>query len=420
MRRNAWIALVAAAFALTAPATANATEQTLTFTYGPVKIGGHGVSQGQVPVESPRVDGHVVGMEAEIVDAQGRVQGSDEVMLHHVVFLRTGEQDITCLSPFERFWAKGEQEVSGTTLPPGYGYANRGSDRWFLVYMLMNHSKKPLTGFVRYRVRYVTGEPRIAVRPLWLDVRNCRLDPVFDVPGTGGLGSTFTESAEFRMPFGGRLVGGGGHLHGGGVSLDVHNVTCATTPFSSLPTWGGPEPLPLLHEPGPVQMSSFWSTTGIAVAPGDVLRLSAVYDNSRPHTRVMGIMLLWLAVGPAPACEAPPPLNVDLGSPGPPPIFGMPLPRQPRGRLATNLRSTWVGDYRFGHERVRVRRGTAFTWKFVGRAQHDVTLVNGPVGFSSPAKARGERYTHRFTRRGRYDLFCSLHPAQMVQRIDVR
>jgi hypothetical protein len=91
---------------VSAPALARAGEETVTFTYGPVRIPGHGVAQGQVAVASPKVDGYVVGMEAEVVDAAGRVQGPNEVMLHHVVFVRTGEQDITCLTPFERFWAK--------------------------------------------------------------------------------------------------------------------------------------------------------------------------------------------------------------------------------------------------------------------------------------------------------------------------
>ena len=43
--------------------------------------------------ESPKVDGYVVGMEAEVVDAQGRVQGRDKVMLHHIVFAKIGVPD---------------------------------------------------------------------------------------------------------------------------------------------------------------------------------------------------------------------------------------------------------------------------------------------------------------------------------------
>ena len=73
--------------------------------------------------------------------------------------------------------------------------------------------------------------------------------------------------------------------------VELRNATCGTKPFESRPTWGGPKPKPLLHEPGPTKMSSFRSATGIPVAKGDRLRLNAVYDNSAPHTRAMGIMM---------------------------------------------------------------------------------------------------------------------------------
>jgi hypothetical protein len=55
------------------------------------------------------VDGYVVGMEAEVVDAQGRVQGRDKVMLHHIVFAKIGVPDYTCGGAAERFFAEGEE-----------------------------------------------------------------------------------------------------------------------------------------------------------------------------------------------------------------------------------------------------------------------------------------------------------------------
>ncbi|MGH2997489.1 MAG: cupredoxin domain-containing protein, partial [Gaiellaceae bacterium] len=272
----------------------------------------------------------------------------------------------------------------------------------------------------RYTVRYVTGEALVPVKPVWLDVRNCTgLDPVFDVPGTGKRFSTFTETADFTIRESGRLVAGGGHLHGGGVRLELRNRTCGGTPFTSLPTWGGPKPKPLLHEPGPTKMSQFTSAAGIPVAAGQTLRLAAVYDNDRPHTRAMGIMLLFLAPAPVSGCQATPPLEIDLGRPTAPPPFTMPLPRAPRGPLARDIGSTWVGDFRYGHERVSLRRGTTFSWRFIGATQHDVTLVSGPEGFSAPWTLAGT-FRFRFSRPGTYQLFCSLHPARMSQVVTVR
>ena len=398
---------------------AAAGEETLTYYSQPITVGGFGVATAVQLVESPSVDGYVVGMSAEVVDDAGRVQGDDDIMLHHVVFAKLGTPDYTCPGSLgERFYAEGEERLR-LALPPGFGYRNRATDRWGLLYMLMNHHRETLKGRIRYTVRYVTGEELTAVRPVWLDVRNCRVDPIFNVPGTGAAKSTFTETTDFVMPESGAFVAGGGHLHGGGIRLELQNVSCGTTPFTSLPTWGGPEPKPLLHEPGPARMSSFTSASGITVAAGERLRLAAVYDNDRPHTRAMGIMLLYFAPRPVAGCSPTPPLAIDLGNPGPPPPFSMPLPRRPSGPVHKNRRSTWVADFRYGHERISVRRGTRFTWRFIGAVEHDVTLVSGPEGFASPWTRRGT-FSHRFTRAGTYHLFCSLHPARMVQTIQVR
>jgi hypothetical protein len=166
-------------------------------------------------------------------------------------------------------------------------------------------------------------------------------------------------------------------------------------------------------------MSQFTSAEGIPVAQGDRLRLAAVYENSRLHTRAMGIMLLYLAPGAVGACGPTPQLDVDLGAPTAPPVFTMPLPRVPTGRVERRARSTWVGDFRYGVERLELRRGATFTWRFLGAFQHDVTVISGPEGFSAPWTLAGS-FSHRFTRAGTYRLFCSLHPARMVQQITVR
>jgi plastocyanin len=417
--RVALALLVLGAVALGAPGLARAEERTLTFTTGPITVPAYSVVQAPMSARSPAVDGYVVGMDAEVVDAAGRVQGRDRVMLHHVVFAKVGVPDYTCGGFTQRFFGEGEERLA-LSLPRGYGYPNKATDRWALLYMLMNHKPQTLKGYIRYRVRYVTGEALTPVKPVWLDVRNCTggIDPVFDVPGGGKSFSTFTKSADFTMPESGRLIAGGGHLHGGGVRLELRNATCRTKPFESLPTWGGPKPRPLLHEPGPTKMSAFRSTVGIPVAKGQRLRLAAVYENHAPHTRVMGIMLVFLAPDAVSGCGATPRLEIDLGRPSAPPAFSMPLPRAPRGPVSKAL-STWVGDFRYGAERVSIRRGSTFTWRFVGAFAHDVTVIGGPEGFSAPWTQRGT-FKHRFTKPGKYRLFCSLHPAKMVQQITVR
>ena len=398
---------------------AHATTQTLVFTTPAISVPGYGVVTKPMLIDSPHVDGYVTGLTAEIVDARGRVQGRSRVMLHHIVFGKIGVADATCGGGTQRFYAEGEERTA-LRLPAGYGLPNKATDRWYLLYMLMNHKPQTLKGFVRYKVTYVTGQVLTPVSPVWMDVRNCTgFDPSFDVPGTGKRFSAYVRTMDWTAPESGRIVSAGGHLHGGGIRLELHNTTCGTMPFTSEPTWGGPVPHPILHEPGPTHMSQFTSAEGIPVAAGQTLRLTAVYDNGAPHTRTMGIMILYMAAGQATGCGPTPKLDIDLGRPSYPPVFTFPLPLLPKGPVARGVTSSNVQEFGYEHPLVSLPLGTTFTWEFAGTVLHDVTLVSGPVGFSSPWTLAGS-FSHRFTRRGTYKLFCSLHPAQMSQIIVVR
>jgi hypothetical protein len=429
--RAARLLVLAALGALVFPAAALAETLTLTLRApNPITIGPYGVVQGEALVPSPQLDGHVVGMSATLVDAAGAELPIQNVMLHHVVFAKLGAKDYTCSTYTgydgrsrpafaERFYGLGE-ERSEIAFPPGYGYANRASDLWGMVYMLMNHRNARDTVYVQYTVRYVVDEPLVSVKPVWLDVRNCSSDPIFSVPGTGPVFSTYAQDAEFVMPESGRLVGGGAHLHGGGLRLELTNATCGTGVFTSEPTWGLPVIKPVMHENGPKHMSTFTSAAGIPVSKGDRLRLNAVYENSLPHTRVMGIMLVFLAPEPVSPCAPAPALAPDpLSNPGAPPRVVLPLLRQPTGRLFRDVFSTWAADFRYGHQRLSLARGTMFRWRFLGRERHDVTLASGPVGFASQTRSSGS-FSFRFSRAGTYRLFCSIHPTRMTQIVTVR
>ena len=132
MARISRLLLTAAAAVLVLPALAHPEERTLTFTTPAISVEGYGVAQQPLLAESPKVDGYVVGMEAEVVDARGRVQRRDRVMLHHVVFAKIGAPDYTCGGAAERFFAEGEKRLA-LSLPRGYGYPNKATDRWGLL-----------------------------------------------------------------------------------------------------------------------------------------------------------------------------------------------------------------------------------------------------------------------------------------------
>jgi plastocyanin len=278
-------------------------------------------------------------------------------------------------------------------------------------------------------------------------VRNCKQDPVFDVPGGRRRGSKYTQSTTWTVPETGVLVAGAGHLHGGGKKVVLRQPRCGNrTLFDSRPLWGKrSHPYyrvrPLLHEPGPIAMTQFTSARGIPVRAGERLKLTTTYDNQLPHTRVMGIMLVALSPDPGAdtSCAAGLPSDLHrfllrhVGRKRTPlvrvPINGLASPgvrataiRRPRGRTV-RLRSgslVEVGDLYFGPRNISLRRGGVLRWHFMGDTLHNVTLANGPRGFSSPNLSREREFSYRFRRTGTYRLYCGLHPVRMTSTVTVR
>jgi plastocyanin len=276
-------------------------------------------------------------------------------------------------------------------------------------------------------------------------VRNCRADPIFSVPGGGKRGSTYSISSTWTPPEAGRIVAGGGQVHGGGKSLVLSEPSCKNRKLATLtPAWGLPNhPFyhvrPILHEPGPIAMSGFLSGQGIPVAAGEPLRLTANYDDQRVHTRVMGIMALFFApdssvtqpCGPLPAdlrtYQTTAPHRTAT------PVFTVPLTgldangrartiSRPPGRTVS-LRSgstVDVGDSFFATHNIALARGARLNWDFAGSSLHNVTVANGPRGFASDHLDGDRVYSRRFTVRGTYQLFCALHPVAMTQTVTVR
>src|SRR3954465_6017813 len=217
--------LVVAALALLAVAApaAQASESTQTFRYGPIHIAPYGMDERDYVsgMPGPQVDGYLTGGRARIVDAQGGPVSQARVMLHHLVFSNAGARLGERLNPtcdrIRLFDSLAEvpglsEPVAGFAeehvderLPAGHRSPIRSGDRWVGTWMLMNHRSRPETVYLEYQATVVTGERLTPAYPLWLDVGGCGLDPLFDVPGGGRRGSTFTRSITAPAPFTGRI-----------------------------------------------------------------------------------------------------------------------------------------------------------------------------------------------------------------------
>ncbi|HEY4281061.1 MAG TPA: hypothetical protein VGM91_22805 [Conexibacter sp.] len=461
-RRLTCIVALAMALTLLCAVGASAATQTITKTYGPITIGGYEVRQSTtIDAPTPGVDGYITDMKVNVVDKRGKPLPISRIMLHHIVFLNQGDaarprHDGTCgqftlwdstttLPAFaERFYAAGEERAQ-MHLPPGYGYPIERDDHWYLVWMLMNHRQLPDTAYVKYTMTVQTGVDMRPVVPYWLDVANCSVDPIYNVRGGGAPGSLDRRTASWTIPTAGHVVAGTGHMHGGGESLSVTQPQCGNREVARyLPTWGGPaNPFyhvhPVLHEPGPINVTSMQSPTGIPVAAGSSLALTSTYDDELPHTRVMGISIAYLSPDPS-VTDSCAPLPGDISySARPagrttPPVFPVPLtgidPRTGRAvtilappgrRVALRSGATVdIKNFSFSRHNVSLRRGSTLRWKFDDGANiHNVTLASGPAGFGSVNRDRGT-YTQRFSKPGTYRVFCALHPVAMTESVVVR
>jgi plastocyanin len=319
-----------------------------------------------------------------------------------------------------------------------YGIANVTDDGrapgWLLTHMLMNHRPYEFKAYVRTRITY-SDTPKTEVTPLWLDTARteddragCHPDPTYTVPGGGKKGSNHTDDAIWTVPEDGRIIGAQGHLHGGGRYQTVTNLSCdnrrlwRSQAYYALPDHIFYRVRPVLHEPSPVSMSRVISPSGIPVSKGDQLRLRAIYDNQLPHTRVMSIMMAYLAPGETEPCADTPADLITQDVPRryrkPYPPYRVPLMAPPKGAFRPFNGDIDVVDYAFRQRRVVVKRGTPVTWNFNGGTNHDVSVANGPRGFSSPWIQKGQ-YTYTPKKRGTYGLFCTLHPGLMSQELKV-
>ena len=452
------IATVVVALTAAAAAPAHAAPVTEKFRVGPIKVDGYEVKVDELRfgIPKPAVDAHITDMSVDLVDADGTPVPIQRLMLHHIVFVKLGTPDATCneFTRFdemtklpalaERFYAAGEERLE-LDLPPGYGYPTRGDETWGLTAMVMNHRARFDRAFIEYTVTYDTDPAVKPVRPIWMDVENCRVDPVYDVPGGAAPGETDERTKTWTAPEDGRIVAAGGHVHGGGDTLRLSQPACGDrTLLESRPLWGTRQhPFynvkPVLHEPGPVSMSAVTTATGFALKAGEQVQLTSVYDAERPHTRVMGILVAFFAPGESEGpCAALPgdvvnaQVHPQAGRTRTPrvtvPLTGLNRRGRaveieaPPGRLrrAGSSARVRVSDHRFAKPNLSVRRGARVRWRFGPPTLHNVTLASGPLGFSSPNLSEGRTFEQRLTRKGTYKLFCGLHPVTMTQRIVVR
>ena len=83
---------------------------------------------------------------------------------------------------------------------------------------------------------------------------------------------------------------------------------------------------------------------------------------------------------------------------------------------ATGVR---VGDNYYRHSTVRIHRGGAVKWHWVGHRRHDVYFTSGRHRPARCSARRSGSCSRRFRHRGTFSYVCTLH-GDMAGRVIVR
>jgi hypothetical protein len=315
--------------------------QRLLYRIGPFPvIPGQNEIGNRIIAEKPQVDGWITRIRPDLTYTDGKVPGVDVIHLHHGVWLNLGASDATWPAIPERFFAAGEEKTI-MQMPKGYGYRYEADDVLALNHMIHNLTPVPTQVYMVYEIDFIPATSPAArgirpVRPIWMDVANGSMYPVFDVEKGAGRRGRYTFPDDAPNPYGGGprrnewvvdrdgvLVGTAGHLHPGGLYTDlfvrrrgarIRRARCAGTRTSAArrscrrkaPRGGGGEAhlfrsRAKYFEPAgavswDVAMTASPANWKVNVRKGDVLSTSATYDTKRAAWwESMGIMITYMA-----------------------------------------------------------------------------------------------------------------------------
>ena len=266
---------------------------------------------------APRGPGYITGFKEQVLVDSKRPDAKPlpirRMMVHHLLYFAPGRVGQLPGSCFGLIGLRAEEHPRGHFAQPiprsvrrRYGVENRTpsgtAPEWLLVVMVMNHYRRPKDFYVRTKVYYSKG-PRRPTSPVILgDCSTTLSGMLYDVPGGGRPGATFTQSGDWTVPRGlnGRIVIAESHQHGGAKYQTLSSRTCGRRILKAPAYYGRPDHpyntvRPILHEPGPIGNGTYATASGIPVREGDVLRRVAVHDNGNLHVAAMGFWVLWIA-----------------------------------------------------------------------------------------------------------------------------
>jgi len=232
------------------------------------------------------IDGWLLAYHPKLVDADGT--SAPGKVLHHVAFWNENRADFLCPNKEEHIFGAGS-EMTDWAEVPGYGYRVQKGDKIRIETMIYNptatsYEKIYLEVTIPYQE--ASGDasgPRKNVYPTWIDVKSCG-DSSYDVPA-----GKSERSGSVTVKYDGILLGVGGHMHDYGKRIVLQDVSRRET----VATLDAKSDAQGHLESVPVRL--FLQEGGYKFAKGDVLKVSATYDN--PTGKLLREGAMGIAVG---------------------------------------------------------------------------------------------------------------------------
>src|SRR6266849_2267101 len=232
-------------------------------------------------------EGWLLAYHPRLVDSNGgAVPGT---VLHHVAFWNENRADFLCPNKEEHIFGAGSEMTDWAELP-GYGYRVQKGDKIRIETMVYNptatsYDKAYLEVNIPYADANAASVAKVIqnVYPAWMDVKSCG-DSSYDVPA-GKSEKTGTVTVKYD----GVQLGVGGHMHDYGrqiVLQDVSRKETVATLDAKSDDQGHLESVPV---------KLFLEEGGYKFAKGDVLKVSATYEN--PTGKLLRDGAMGIAVG---------------------------------------------------------------------------------------------------------------------------
>jgi hypothetical protein len=233
------------------------------------------------------MEGWLLAYHPKLVDVGGNaVPGT---VLHHTAFWNENRADFLCPNKEEHIFGAGS-EMTDWAEVPGFGYRVRKGDKIRIETMMYNPTATTYDKVyleVAIPFQDASGDandaPRKNVYPAWMDVTSCG-NSGYDLPA-----GKSEKTGSVTVKYDGVLLGVGGHLHDYGrqvVLQDASRKETVATLDAKVDAQGHLESVPV---------KLFVQEGGYKFSVGDVLKISATYDN--PTGKLLRDGAMGIAVG---------------------------------------------------------------------------------------------------------------------------